>query len=330
MKMLLIMRSKRRIRTSTFLAARILFVALIILPPWSAHGAADKPQSVSRDMALSAMSDFRMKAVVKPELMTGSLGLMPITANGKDEGLAKILSMSWTQFFRNSIVKVGCLPSDQPVALYYNPIYDIGVLTLWKNKENRRFDLVSMQALSGECISDLKCQAVPLVPAWATTKDKLFTQSIKNTTAQRLSAFAAQFPIDRAEPASLSLLGTVSMETLQLDAENRLITQTAFILTMDKQFSGTIKAFLAGLKEGNIAALQKVGFGMDKGIADELVRLPPPFRKAIDLAAVLPLGKDELLVFFSIPADPTWAFMMFLDRQGGDVGVKKLAIIELK
>ena len=41
----------------------------------------------------------------------------------------------WRPFFANAVVALGRLPSSAPVALYYNPLLDVAVATLWEKQD---------------------------------------------------------------------------------------------------------------------------------------------------------------------------------------------------
>ena len=71
----------------------------------------------------------------------------------------------WTAFFENAIVKLGRLRSPGPVALYYNPLLDVALFTLWEPDEDS-YRVVSVRALPGEKLAD-RDAVTPLRPAWS-------------------------------------------------------------------------------------------------------------------------------------------------------------------
>ena len=74
----------------------------------------------------------------------------------------------WPPVFENAIVKLGRLRSPAPVALYYNPLLDVAVFTVWR-KQGQAYRVASIRAVPGERLADAAV-AVALQPTW--TKDK--------------------------------------------------------------------------------------------------------------------------------------------------------------
>ena len=74
------------------------------------------------------------------------------------------LRFLWSPFFENSIVKLGRLASSSPVALYYNPLLEIAIMSYWYKQEDG-FLISSIRALPGERLSDPDASA-GLHPSW--------------------------------------------------------------------------------------------------------------------------------------------------------------------
>ena len=75
-------------------------------------------------------------------------------------GAEASLPVLWTPFFENVIVKLGRVQSDAPVALYYNPLLDIALFTVWERRQTQ-YRVTSIRALpgvtsgrSGDCRGD--------------------------------------------------------------------------------------------------------------------------------------------------------------------------------
>ena len=82
----------------------------------------------------------------------------------RGRGLAsgdEALPALWRPFFANAVVQLGRAPSPAPVALYYNPLLDVAVTTLWE-KQDGGYRVVWARALPGERLADPEAAVVPL------------------------------------------------------------------------------------------------------------------------------------------------------------------------
>ena len=62
---------------------------------------------------------------------------------------AEMVPLLWSASFANAIVKLGRLRSPGPVALYYDPLHDVAVLTFWR-REDGGWRVDSVRALPAE------------------------------------------------------------------------------------------------------------------------------------------------------------------------------------
>ena len=109
----------------------------------------------------------------------------------------EMLPLLWSASFANAIVKLGRLRSPGPVALYYDPLLDIAVLTFWQRRDGG-YRVVSVRALPGERLEAPEAE-VPVLPSWTTAQTGL-VESMARTTAARLHAFRRAHPADAGEP----------------------------------------------------------------------------------------------------------------------------------
>ena len=79
------------------------------------------------------------------------------------------LGVLWAPFFDNAIVKLGRLHAPVPVALYYNPLLDVALLTLWE-RQGERYRVVSARAIPGERLAEPGVE-VPPGPSWMAATD---------------------------------------------------------------------------------------------------------------------------------------------------------------
>lgn len=114
--------------------------------------------------------DLRARSVAGEDsaldVLTGSSGAEPV---GSDE----ILSAIWRPFFASAIVETARRSTPNPVALYYNPLLDIGLLTFWEHRHGD-YIAISSRALPGERLSDPEVD-IALAPP-----------GCKRTTARRM------------------------------------------------------------------------------------------------------------------------------------------------
>ena len=75
-----------------------------------------------------------------------------------------LLASVWSRFFENAIVKFGRLRSTSPAALYYDPLLDVALLTLWVQRDGE-YRVASARALPGERLA-VPGAAVTLKPSW--------------------------------------------------------------------------------------------------------------------------------------------------------------------
>ena len=114
------------------------------------------PSSVRAEDELSARVfaahalDLRAAGVAGEVRAAAVLAEMPgVPLTGAEASLAIL----WAPFFENAIVKLGRVQSAAPVALYYNPLLDIAVFTLWERREGQ-YRVASIRALPGENLAD--------------------------------------------------------------------------------------------------------------------------------------------------------------------------------
>ena len=138
--------------------------------------------------------ETRLFAAHALALRTGGLqgdpATMDMLAAMPASGSARATRALWPPFFENAIVKLGRLRSPTPVALYYNPLLDVALITFWRRTQGR-YSVTSIRALPGERLARPGI-AVTEQPAWLLSGDPV--SELMTMTEARLSGFRRSHP----------------------------------------------------------------------------------------------------------------------------------------
>lgn len=227
------------------------------------------------------------------------LALMPGSGRVGDE----VLPLLWGPFFENAIVQLGRLGSLAPVALHYNPLLDVAVLTRWE-KQGEGYRVASVRALPGERL-DEPGAAAPLLPEWMGAGDGA-VDALARIAAARLAVFR------RAHPANESTAGRDGA-TFASAADDmravlpRLVWNAASQAQWTEEMGSWLRPALAeveaALETRNPGALAAAAPETDAETARALAELPPAFASRLVLDLVLPAGERERLLIGSLPED---------------------------
>ena len=166
-----------------------LLSVVTIIASWTGNAT---DTQFAREFAAQALA-FRAAVVAGEERASEVLVTMPGVGMVERE----VLPVIWGASFTNAIVKLGRLPSSAPVALYYDPLLDIAVLTFW-TREEAGYRVESIRALPGERLADPDA-AAPVEPSWMSAQGGAVGELARTTTA-RLDAFRLVHPVDASEP----------------------------------------------------------------------------------------------------------------------------------
>ena len=153
-----------------------------------ANAAAEQPDP--KRFAAQALA-FRTAAIERSDAATKILAMIPGSAP------VDVLPGLWHSFFENAIVKLGRLRASVPIALYYNPLLDIAVITLWERKDGH-YRVAVIRALPGERLA-APTATVPNQPAWMIDDDPITT--LAGVTATRLDTFRQAHPAKAQDAA---------------------------------------------------------------------------------------------------------------------------------
>ena len=238
------------------------------------------------------------------------------------------LTALWTPFFANAIVKVGRLTSSGPAALYYNPLLDVAVLTLWE-KTGTDYRVVSVRALPGERLTDPNT-AARVRPSWMTGESPMV--ALVWTTNTRLEAFRLAHPAGSREPAR-------SATTFAADAADfravlpRLLWNAAQRAQWTDEAQPWLRPILAevegALMAGDPAALAAVAPDTDPETASVLSDLPAGFTENLALDMTIQLGEKDQLLIGSLPNDGDVYLLILCQRGEAACTLRRFVLISL-
>ena len=209
----------------------------------------------------------------------------------------------WTSFFENAIVKLGRLRSPAPVALYYNPLLDVALFTLWQPSDGG-YRVASIRALPGEKLADREA-AVPDRPAWMAVQDAP-VEALVRITAARLTVFRSAHPSEARAAGSDGVPFATAASDLRA-----VLPRLAWSLAMRVAWSEGGNAWLppvldhidTALASRNPTTITGTAQATDAATAQALANLPEGFAAQLSLDLTLKVGETERLLVGSSPDD---------------------------
>ena len=270
--------------------------------------------------APSERTDARLFAAHALALRTGGLqgdsSTMDILAAMPASGFARATRALWPPFFENAIVKLGRLRSRTPVALYYNPLLDVGLITFWRRGQGR-YSIESIRALPGERLAKPRVE-VARQPRWVWSGDPV--SELMNITDERLSGFRRTHPASGSAASEDRASFASAAEDLRA-ALPRLVwllaTRTQWTDRTHRWVFAALTRIDRILAAGDVEALMAASPLTDLETASALADLPAGFAKRLTLDMMLEVGgPDRLLVVSSV--DDGHIYILVLCRLDGD------------
>lgn len=269
----------------------------ICIPVLTAASLAHSAEEDARIFALDAL-DLRTGGVAGSESAAQVLSELPGTAAAGDA-----LSALWRPFFANAIVELGRSPSPAPAALYYNPLLDVALLTLWEKRDGRYVVNIG-RAMPGERLNDPSA-AVPLPPSWVSVAAAPL-EALARTVSERLGAFRRAHPPNAAEggrDAASFAAAAADMRT----ALARLVWNAALVAEWTEAPEPWLATALANVEEAlaarDAAELTTAAPDTDADTAAALARLPIEFSEGLALDMVIQTRGNGRLLVGSLPED---------------------------
>ena len=284
-----------------------------------------EPAASARAFAAHALS-FRAAGLAGEDATTGVLAAMPGAGMVDD---TESLSALWRPFFANAVVKLGRLRSSAPTALYYNPLLDVALLTLWERREEG-YRVASARALSGERLVDAGAD-VPLSPPWTASEDGPVA-AIERITAVRLETFRQAHPAAGNEAGRDPTTFAAAAADLRA-ALPRLVWSMAMRTQWAEGGSGwlepALEAIDAALATRDTTAIRTAAPDTDAAVAEALAGLPPAFAEDLVLDMTLEADGDDRLMVASSPEDGHVYVLALCRLDGGSCPLHRLLLTSL-
>ena len=281
-------------------------------------------ESSVRLFAAHALS-LRAAGLMGDEAAKKVLGDMP---GVRTAGEADSLPVLWSPFFENVIVKIGRLRSAAPVALYYNPLLDVAVFTLWERRDDG-YRVASVRALPGERLARPDADA-PLRPSW--TVAAVAVEALARTAAARLEAFRRRHPAASHEAGRDAVTFAAAAADMRA-ALPRLVWNMAMRVQWAEGGSGWLGPVLAridaALAARDPAVIVAAAPDTDAVTADALTRLPSAFAEGFTLDMTLEAGGNDRLVVASTPGDGHVYTLALCRLDGGVCRLRRFLLMSL-
>ena len=294
-------------------------VAAAALPASSAAAESDARLFAAHALALRAVG------VAGEGPAAEILAVMPGAGMAGD---AESLTALWRPFFANAIVKLGRLRSPAPAALYYNPLLDVAVFTLWEKQEGG-YRVAAARALPGERLAEPEVPAPPL-PSWTAADGPV--EALARTTAARLEAFRSAHPAKAAEAGGDTTTFAAAAADMQA-ALPRLVRNAAQSVEWTDEAQPWLRPTLAEVEEAlaarDPAALAAAAPGTDADTAAAFARLPAGFAAGLTLDMVLEAEGNGRLLIGSLPEDGDVYVLVLCRLSGGVCALRRFVLISL-
>ena len=292
---------------------------LLILSPVRAD-----EESAARLFAAHALA-LRSAVVAGEERATEVLATMP----GAGMVAREMLSVLWSPSFANAIVKLGRLRSSGPAALYYDPLLDVAVLTLW-TRGGEGYRVVAVRALPGERLAAPDA-AVTIEPSWMSAEDGA-VGALARTTMSRLDAFRHAHPADAREPGHDAATFAAAAADLRALLP-RLAWNAAQRARWTDEAQPWLPPALAGVEKAlaarDPAVLRAAAPGTDAQTAAALAALPAGFAAGLALDMALEAGETDRLLIGSLAADGDIYVLALCRLEGGACGLRRFMLVSL-
>ncbi len=246
----------------------------------------------------------------------------------------EVLPLLWGASFANAIVTLGRLSSPNPVALYYDPLLDIALLTFWQ-REGDGYQVTSLRALPGERLVDTDAEVAPQ-PAWLSAEGGAVA-ALSLTTEARLDAFRLAHPPDASEPAEDQ--ATFASAAADVRAVlPRLVWNAAqrdrWIDQAPLWLEPTLTRVENALASRDSAALVAAAPDTDAATANALAELPDGFAAGLALDMIIESGGQDRLLIGSLLTDGD-VYVLALCRldslaeESNDCALRRLVFVSL-
>ncbi|MCY4515508.1 MAG: hypothetical protein OXC69_10330 [Candidatus Tectomicrobia bacterium] len=266
---------------------------------------------------------LRIAAIEREDAATTILAMIPGSAP------AEVLPALWHPFFENAIVKLGRLRAPAPVALYYNPLLDIALITFWEQKDGH-YRVAMIRALPGERLA-VPTATVSNQPAWMVAVDPITT--LAEITTRRLDTFRQAHPARTQDTAGRDDVTFVASTANMRTALPRLLWNTGIRTQWTAEAEPWLFPALAQIDEAlatrTPVALTTAAPDTDATVANAIAGLPTVFAARLTLDMVLPAGKENRLLIGSMPDDGDVYLFVLCRMKGPDCALRRFMLLSL-
>ena len=232
----------------------------------------------------------------------------------------------WSPFFENAVVKLGRLASPRPVALYYNPLLDVAVFTLWRKREGG-YEVASARALPGERLGD-RGAAAPPRPSWIASKDGPVL-ALTAAAEKRLAVFGKAHPEEAAAPGRDPVTFAAAAADMRAALPRiswNAVGQARRANAPPSWLGPALARIGETLAAGNAAAIAAAAPETDAATAEVLAGLPPAFARGLVLDMELDAGAGESLLIGSLPEDGSDYVLVLCRRDGNGCALRRFVL----
>ena len=305
------------VRAGALLRAVLAAVLAVALP--ASSSAVESPVRLFAAHALALRAD----GLAGEEATAEVLAAMPGAAAAGVSPAAL-----WRLFFANAVVQLGRAPSPAPVALYYNPLLDVAVTTLWE-KQDGGYRVASARALPGERLANPQAAVAPL-PSWTAADGPV--DALARATAARLDAFRNAHPARSAGPGRDAFAFAAAAADMRA-ALPRLVWNVVQSARWTEEAQPWLRPALAEVERAlaarRPAALVAAAPETDAETAAALTRLPPGFAAGLMLDMVLEAQGGTRLLVGSLPEDGDVYVLALCRLAGGGCALRRLVLLAL-
>ncbi len=303
-----------------WLGSTVVGLTIAVMLGVVADAGAEQPDP--KRFAAQALA-FRAAAIERNDVATRILAAIPGSAP------AEVLPDLWHAFFENAIVKLGRLRAPTPVALYYNPLLDIALITDWERKDGH-YRVAAIRGMPGERLADPKA-TVPDQAAWMVADDPITT--LARVTATRLDTFRQTHPANTQDAAGRNGLTFAAAAANMRTALPRLLWNAGIRTQWTAETEPWLFPALARIDQAlaarSAAALTAAAPDTDTTIAEAIADLPAAFAARLTLDMILPAGKEKRLLIGSMPDDGDVYLFILCRMEGADCALRRFMVASL-
>lgn len=232
-------------------------------------------------------------------------------------------------FFENAMVAFGRLRSPSPVALYYNPLLDVAVSTVWERRDGS-WRVAAARALPGERLGGGR-GAAPAQPSWLSA-EATPVEALAATAATRLDAFHRAHPPEAAEAAQPTATFAEDAAAARA-AHPRLLwharQRARWTSDAVRWLRPTLENISIALSVGDATAVTAAAPATDSTTAEAVAGLPAGLARRLVLDMVLDAGDEGRLLIGSLPDDGDVYFLVLCRLDGAACPLRRIMMVSL-